>query len=175
MTPHQKVVIVKLLGDREVIAYRPVLARALGSVTATLFLCQAIYWQGIAGNGVWWYKLRDAQRDARKEMLAPTEKRKQSWEWETGLTRAQQEQARELLHELGLLDEQLMGIPARLHFRVDLSSLENFLTKMVKSCRHEGEIQPPSRRNEADLTTQTNQHNSKKQPSRRPDQVARCV
>lgn len=164
MTPDKNGAIAKLLGDREVIAYRPALARLLGSVTAALFLGQAVYWQKIVGEGVWWYKLRDAQRDARKKMLPPTEKHKQSWEWEIGLTRSQQENARALLREFGLLEERCAGIPARLHYRINLNSLDNFLTKLVESRQNDGEIQPCSRQDTADLTDHSNHQDGKKQP-----------
>ena len=41
------------LGTGHVVAYRPELARALGSAVAAIFLGQAIYWQRIAGIGQW--------------------------------------------------------------------------------------------------------------------------
>ena len=117
-----------LLGDKEVVAYRPKLARALGSPGAALFLCQAIYWQQVAGEGKFFFKNRDAERDENKKMLPPSSANKQSWEWELGgMGRAEQESARRLLKEKGLLEEELSGIPARLHFRVNLAKIAEFV------------------------------------------------
>ncbi len=99
----------QLLGNREVIVYWPALARAIGDAEATLFLCQACYWQSVAGPGQWFYKLRDAERDASGNLLPPTDARRQSWEWETALSRTRQESARRRLKELGLLEE--VGLP----------------------------------------------------------------
>ncbi|MCT7327998.1 hypothetical protein [Ralstonia mojiangensis] len=117
----------QLLGNREVIVYWPALARALGDAEATLFLCQACYWQSVAGPGQWFYKLRDAERDACGNLLPPTDARRQSWEWETALSRTRQESARRRLKELGLLEEVLQGVPARLHYRVPFERVAEFL------------------------------------------------
>lgn len=146
-----KLLLASLLGEREVVSFRPALARALGAVPA-LFLCQACYWQGIAGAYVWWYKLRDADRDAAGGLLPPENASRQSWEWELGLTRAEQEGARRVLRQRGLLEEALKGVPAKLHYRVNLDCLSEFLLKnqqMAEFNQLDGEIQPPSRRNTA--------------------------
>jgi hypothetical protein len=145
-----QVLLAQLLGDREVVAFRQRLARSLGALPA-LFLSQACYWQGVAGPGAWWFKNRLAQRDDQGVMLPPSAD-KQSWEWELGMTRSEQESARKVLVELKLLEEQLADIPARLHFRVNLEELEQFLLKnqqMAGSCQQEGEIGPPTRSNPA--------------------------
>ncbi|MBY0576408.1 MAG: hypothetical protein K2P67_07425 [Gallionellaceae bacterium] len=115
-----------LLGERDIVVFRPAIARALGAIPA-LFLCQAAYWQGIKGAGQWWYKLRDADRDADGAMLVPERPDRQSWEWELGLGRAEQEGARRVLRQAGLLEEELRGVPARRHYRVDLDRLAEFL------------------------------------------------
>lgn len=117
----------QLLGNREVIVYSPALARAIGDPEATLFLCQACYWQSIVGAGQWFYKLRDAERDPSGNMLPPGDARRQSWEWETGLSRTRQESARRRLKTLGLLEEVLQGVPARLHYRVPFDRVAHFL------------------------------------------------
>lgn len=164
MTSNKKLALSRLFGDSEVIAFRPAVARALGSVTAALFLCQATYWQNIVGGDKWWFKLRDAQRDANKKILAPTEKRLQSWEWETGLTRAKQQEARALLRRLGLLEEKREGIPARLYYRIDLNALKKFLTKLTESRQKDDESQPIGRQESAGLQDNLNQHDNKNQP-----------
>ena len=45
------------------------------------------------------------------------------WEMETGLSAKEQATAREVLRGLALLDDQRMGIPARLHFRLNVDEL----------------------------------------------------
>ncbi|QVQ24721.1 hypothetical protein [Achromobacter deleyi] len=119
------------LGTGHVVAYRPELARALGSAVAAIFLGQAIYWQRIAGIGQWFYKLRDAQRDGNGALLPPAHAHQQSWEWELALTRSQQEEARVLLRSHGILEECRRGIPARLYYRVNLNSVEQLLAEKV--------------------------------------------
>ncbi|PPK41460.1 hypothetical protein B0G57_1292 [Trinickia symbiotica] len=119
--------IAQLLGNREVISYSPPLARAIGDVEATIFLCQACYWQSQIGVDEWFYKLRDAERNADGRMQAPRDASRQSWEWETGLSRTRQESARRRLKLLGLLEESLQGIPAKLYYRVNLDRLTEFL------------------------------------------------
>lgn len=120
-------ILAALLGDREAVVYRPLLARALGSPTAALYLCQALYWQQIQGVGNWWYKLRDAERNSAGEIVPPSHPSRQSWEWELGLSRSEQESARKLLRHFSLLEERKAGIPARLYYRVNCERLEAFL------------------------------------------------
>jgi hypothetical protein len=71
-------------------------------------LSQAWYWsnnKAAKARGGWFYK---SQED---------------WEEETGLTRREQETARRKLKERGLLEEKLAGVPATLHFRVNVEAL----------------------------------------------------
>lgn len=139
-----RLLLASLLGEREVVAFRPALARELGAIPA-LFLCQACYWQGITGADQWWYKLRNADRDATGRMKPPENASRQSWEWELGLTRAEQEGARKVLCQHGLLEERLKGVPAKLHYRVNLDRLFEFLLKnqqMAGINQLDGEIQP---------------------------------
>lgn len=141
-----RLLLASLLGEREVVAFRPVLARELGAIPA-LFLCQACYWQGISGTDEWWYKLRNADRDVTGRMRPPDNASRQSWEWELGLTRAEQEGARKVLCQHGLLEERLKGVPAKLHYRVNLDRLSEFLLKnqqMAGFNQLDGRIQPAS-------------------------------
>lgn len=119
--------VTQLLGNREVIPFSPALARALGDVEAAVFLCQACYWQTLIGDGDWFYKLRDADRDDAGRIKPPVDASRQSWEWETGLSRTRQESARRRLRALGLLQETLRGVPAKLYYRVDMDRLVDFL------------------------------------------------
>ncbi|MTV40832.1 hypothetical protein [Duganella radicis] len=152
MSQDIQLVLASLLGDREVIAYRPALARALGSPIAALYLGQATYWQSKVGIEEWWFKLRDADRDSSGAMIPPTNRTRQSWEWELGMKRSDQEHARQLLKEAGLLEERRAGVPARLYYRVNLLALERFLlgaTQMVESHHLDGGIPPSGRREPA--------------------------
>jgi hypothetical protein len=79
------------------------------SVKAALLLSQSIYWtrhgRDIARNGGWFHKTTE------------------QWAIETGLSPKEQASAREVLRNLALLDDQRIGIPARLHFRLRLDEL----------------------------------------------------
>lgn len=119
--------VTQLLGNREVITFSPALARALGDVEAAVFLCQACYWQTLIGDGDWFYKLRDADKDENGRVRPPADASRQSWEWETGLSRTKQESARRRLKALGLLEEALRGVPAKLYYRVNMDRLVDFL------------------------------------------------
>ena len=91
-----------LQGLGRAVAYYPSLNAFTGSPLATLMLCQLIYWTDKTQDPEGWiYK---TQKD---------------WEEEIGLTRRNQETARKKLVETGLIEEQLRGLPARLHFRVN--------------------------------------------------------
>lgn len=98
-----------VLFDRP-IAYRPVLARVGGSVTAGILLAQAIYWtpRGDEPDG-WFYKTQH------------------EWQEETALTRSEWINARKALRACGVLEERLRGVPATLHYRVDLARLTELL------------------------------------------------
>lgn len=129
-----------ILYDRP-IAYRPVLARVGGSVTAGILLAQAIYWtpRGDEPDG-WFYKTQ------------------QEWAAETALTRSEWINARKALRACGVLEERLRGVPATLHYRVDLARLTELLAGLpqcapepdrrirTSSSRHPGE---PDRRKAA--------------------------
>ncbi|ARU31740.1 hypothetical protein CAP31_08635 [Sulfuriferula sp. AH1] len=141
-----QILLASLLGDREIVAFRPALARRLGAIPA-LFLCQACYWQGIAGAGEWWFKLRDGDKDQNGNLIPPTKASRQSWEWELGLGRGEQEEARKILKQHGLLEERRLGVPAKLHYLVNLKNLSDFLlnNQQIAVFHHlDGEM-PPSR------------------------------
>jgi hypothetical protein len=103
-----------LLGGGEVVAYRPVFAHIFGGATAALLLSQFWFWtntptvKGRTGNG-WFWK-------SQKEITE-----------ETGLTRRETETARRKLTALGVLQEDLRGVPATLHFRLDKERLFSLL------------------------------------------------
>ena len=75
-------------------------------VAAALMLSQAIYWARRSSDDEgWFYKTQE------------------EWEEETGLTRREQETARKRLRATDFWHEELRGMPARLHFRVDFEAL----------------------------------------------------
>ena len=92
------------------VRFYPALAAKLGNFKAALFLGHALYWtrhladkqQGRDG----WFYMSAAQC---QEV--------------TGLTTREQGRVRRLLRELGLIEEKLAGVPATLHYRVNLSAM----------------------------------------------------
>jgi len=99
------------------IAYYATLAKIGGGVTAGVFLSQLIYWTGRSKKADGWlWKNAD-------EMEA-----------ETGLTRAEQETARRKLRERGFIQERLAGVPATLHYRVDLDAILEAVAQFGKKC-----------------------------------------
>lgn len=96
-----------LMGLGHPVAYYPSLNRITGSINATIFLCQLIYWTGKQQDPDGWiYK---TQEDI---------------ESETGLGRRQQETARRHLVANGLLEEVREGMPARLFYRVNTEAID---------------------------------------------------
>jgi hypothetical protein len=94
------------LRDRPV-AYHPRLAEVLGGTDEALFVSQLLYWDGKGSTpGRWIYKTQP------------------EWARETGLSRYKQLRIRRHLRELGVLQERLRGIPARLYYRLDLRALK---------------------------------------------------
>ncbi len=94
------------------IAFHPVFARLADSISAGLMLSQAFYWASRTHDpDGWFYKSQD------------------EWEEETCLTRRQQETARKKLRELGVLEEQHAGMPAKLYFRVNYEVLTTLLNQ----------------------------------------------
>lgn len=104
-----KEAVLNLLGDRP-IAYHPILAKKLGGVEAAVFVSQLLYWTGRSKLPNGWIFKSQAE-----------------FEEETGLTRRNQETARKKLKELGVLEEELKGIPAVLHFRLNLEKIAGLL------------------------------------------------
>ena len=113
-------VIWPLLGRH--IAFHRRLVDLTSSVKAALLLSQSAYWtrhgRDIAQTGGWFHKTTE------------------QWEWETGLSAKEQATAREVLRGLALLDDQRMGIPARLHFRLNVDELGMRLADRIASHPH---------------------------------------
>ncbi|HBM7600278.1 primosomal protein I [Enterobacter bugandensis] len=113
------------------IAYQPAFAQLrVGKVksgpTAAVLLSQFVYWHNRM-DGEWMYKTRE---DIKKE---------------TGLSRDEQETARKRLVALGVLQEDLRGVPATLHFRINTDRLEALLLAPDRAESQMGAM-PPTRR-----------------------------
>jgi len=104
---HQLAVIWPLLGRH--IAFHRRLVEVTSNVKAALLLSQAIYW---TRHG------RDIERSEGWFVKTVGQ-----WEMETGLTEREQGSARAVLRRLTLLSERRLGLPAKLHFRLDTERL----------------------------------------------------
>lgn len=104
-----------ILGAKTV-SYNSLYAKATGSVTAAVFLSQAVFWQEKA-------KFKNALETLEIEGESYFSKTGAEWFEETGLSAEQQKTARKPLVLSGILKEKLCGIPARMYFRVDIDAL----------------------------------------------------
>lgn len=92
------------------IAFNPAFKKITGSTVAALMLSQAWYWsKRTSDENGWFYKIGI------------------EWEDETGLTRSEQETARKHLKNLGILEEDLRDVPARLYYRIDKQKIYDLL------------------------------------------------
>lgn len=109
----EREVILALLGDKPV-AFHPMLAHVLGGVKMALFVSQLLYWHDKGQSPEGWIWKTQAE-----------------FEEETGLSRREQETARKHLCALGVLEEKLSGIPARLHYRLNTDRLLDLISEKV--------------------------------------------
>jgi hypothetical protein len=86
-----------------------------GGITAALFLSYASYaYDQLPPENEGWFTKTQAE-----------------WEQDTGLTRREQETARRMLRERGLLEERKVGMPAVLWFRVNWARLREMLEEQA--------------------------------------------
>jgi len=104
---YQKI-IARVLGTRP-IAFNPDLAKVLGSAKAGLFLSQLLFWWEKGRNPDWIYKT-----------IEETEE-------ETTLSRSEQDSAIEICKKHELLEVKLRGIPAKRHFKLNISRIIELL------------------------------------------------
>ena len=94
-------------GAGRVVAYQPCFARVFGGAACGLLLSQLWFWTGTPcvreRSGGWFWK---SQREITDE---------------TGLSRAETETARRRLCAAGVLEEERRGLPATMHFRLDMN------------------------------------------------------
>lgn len=96
-----------------VIAYRPNLARLFGGVIAEVFFEQIFYWQDKTDSNLGVYKTQE------------------ELEVETGLSRKEQETARKLLREKGVLIETYKRLEHRLYYKIDCDKLDELLATLA--------------------------------------------
>lgn len=118
-----------------VIALTSLYARKLGTLNA-LWLCQAAYTQTKAEPGCFWFKRVHADRDKNGEMIPPKREIDQSFEYETGLTRTQQENARAMAKKLGILAERRGKLQGRLEYLIDPDGLRRLADKWADEERN---------------------------------------
>ena len=96
-----------------VIAYRPNLARLFGGVIAEVFFEQIFYWQDKTDSDLGVYKTQE------------------ELEIETGLSRKEQETARKLLREKGVLIETHKRLEHRMYYKIDCEKLDELLAALA--------------------------------------------
>jgi hypothetical protein len=95
------------------IAFQRVFVTITGSIHAGLFLSQACYWSKIKRNeDGWFWKTRE------------------QWQEETGMERDAQEKSRRECAKVGVIEEELRGVPAKLFFRVNFEKLIELLQQV---------------------------------------------
>lgn len=109
-----------ILKDKPV-AYRPDIAKALGSVKAAVFLSQLGYWMPRGHKENWIYK---TQKD---------------WYEETGLSRKEQETARRILKQRKIIAEKIAGIPAKVHYQINLTKFTEVMSDYYKKNQEDEE------------------------------------
>jgi hypothetical protein len=90
------------------IAYNPAFKKITGSTVAGIFLSQAWYWSKRHADGWFW-------------------KTQKEWEDETGLTRHEQDTARKHCLRVGVIEEDLKGVPATVHYKVNKQKVYELL------------------------------------------------
>lgn len=149
------------------IAFHRCFVTLTGSVNAALMLSQAVYWQKRNKDGGWWFQTQG------------------KWEDETGLSRREQDTARRDLRKSPFWNEELRGLPGKMHYSVDLEMLMDSLqqiqpqqTSLAESAKQDGAIPPnsigakrPTSNKEKRLKEETNEETT--QPPARVNFVAR--
>ena len=124
------------------IAFYPALAKLFGNLYAGIFLCQLMYWSDKGRTpGGWIYKTQ-AQ-----------------WKSETFLTRRQQERAREILKEHGVLAERRKGTPAKLYYKIDWDVLTRLYETANRECTNTPNKNGGKRQSITETTTETTTEN----------------
>lgn len=111
--------VVALLEASKPIAFNINFARITGDTKAALLLSQLVYWTrrgaDVLDNDGWVFKTRE------------------QWEAEIGLSKHEQVTARNILINLGLMEEARTGAPARNCYRLNPAALGAHLAQLVRS------------------------------------------
>lgn len=102
-----------IIGSKTV-AFYSIFAKALGSVPAAVMLSQGLFWQE---------RSRYEKHLVLIDNKAFFKKTAEEWYDETGLTKEQQLPARKLLQQFEIFETKLHGMPATVHFRVDIYAI----------------------------------------------------
>jgi hypothetical protein len=128
----------------KVIAYQPGFVEVLGSVTAAIMVCQLLYWHGKGARKGWIYKTIH------------------EFQFETGLSRTQQDTAIGKLVEQGVLIVDLKGWPAKRHFKLMIKELHELISlhrpdklAMLKTSNYDAEsLQSNTESTDTRITTE---------------------
>lgn len=118
------------------------------SITAALFLSQAVYW-------------------AESKLWEEFYKTQVEWEQETGMSRTEQESARAKLRDLGLIHERYDRLAHRMYYRVDRDRLDALLEASIPECRNPavGSAGIPQSFNKAEITSESSAREAESFPA----------
>ncbi len=97
------------------IAFNPAFVKITGSINAGLLLSQLYYWSDKGKDPEWVYKTIE------------------EIESETMLTRREQDTARRQIKASGVCEIKLKGLPATLHYRINLKALHSAIARLAES------------------------------------------
>src|ERR1035437_9135079 len=117
-TTRQQISLTLSLLGREVLAFHPRLVKLTGSVSAALMLSQSLYWSRMLIE-----RHERNERGERDERDGWFWKTRADWRQEIALSRHEQDSARKRLRTLPFWQERCCGLPAKMHFRIDLDQL----------------------------------------------------
>lgn len=110
------------------IAYQPIIAKAFGSVQLAILWSQLYYWSDKGSDPQGWiYKTSDELYE------------------ETGLKRRGQETARKLGKKLGIIKEKKAGVPATIHFKVDLDKTAEVIAQHLDGVEVKPKAKPKTK------------------------------
>ena len=143
-----------LMDFGRVVAFYPNLKKVTNSTTATILLCQLMYWHKKQVSN-----LKESEIKAQDKWL---KKNNRELTWETGLTYEEQKGARKRLRELGLLREQRVQRQQGNYYRVDFDKLNELWD--IAMAKPEEDI-PENDDDELNTSGRDGEGNSKKKES----------
>jgi hypothetical protein len=150
MDPRDSELALHYLVSAGVVAYQRAIAHAVGDALAGLFFSQLWYWAG-------------RQPDDRDGWFFMTQEQLFT---ETALSRREQETSRRKLRELGVLEEELRGHPARLWYRINVRAVIQLLERAPR-VQFGGKRQASlSESAKLACTNPPNKYGGKRQPSK---------